>query len=96
MRCLRTNEYKNIVKRYHGELPKMNSFNMFNICLGLICEIPQNELSKLFHSEIKKRKSITTSLGFVNKELRQLVLALNLNEKKYQHLIAQLSSPINF
>jgi hypothetical protein len=96
MRCLRTNEYKKIVQNYYGELPEMNSFNMFNLCLELIREIPQDELSELFHTEIKNRKSITTSLGFVNKELRQLVLALNLNEKKYQHLIAQLSSPINF
>jgi hypothetical protein len=32
IRCLRTNEYKNIVKAYYGYLPEMTSFNMFDIC----------------------------------------------------------------
>lgn len=95
MRCLRTNEYKNIAKTYFEELPEMNSFNMFKICLDLIRYIPQDEFTLLFNSEIKKRKSATTSLRFVNKELRQIALALNLNKVKYQQLDMQLSNPID-
>ncbi|MCF8369430.1 MAG: sce7726 family protein [Bacteroidales bacterium] len=95
MRCLRTHEYKNIVKTYYKELPEMNSFNMFNICHELINDIPIDSLVTLFNTEIKKRKTATTSLKGVNKELRQLVLALNLNNENYKLLDSKLSSPIN-
>ena len=69
IRSIRTNEYKNIVKEYYGTLPKMNSFNMFDICFDLIKEIPNENLNTLFIEELKKRKSNTVNITSFFKEL---------------------------
>ena len=95
MRCLRTKEYKNIVKAFYGDLPEMNSFNMFNICSEMIKAIPHQELSVLFLNQLKKRKSSTFFLETFHKELRQLALAMNLEQKKYEILVNYLNRPIS-
>jgi hypothetical protein len=94
MRVVRTNEYKNIVKEYYGFLPEMNSFNMFDICEGLIFKIPNDVLNNLFMSELKKRKTNTNKIKLYQKELKQLGLAMNLNDAKYSELISVLNEPI--
>jgi hypothetical protein len=95
MRCIRTSEYKNIVTKFYGELPDMNSFNMFEICSRLIRKIPPLQLRQLFLNEIKTRKSNTSSLKHFKKELRQVALAMQLDERKYQKIISKLNEPIN-
>jgi hypothetical protein len=95
MRCIRTSEYKNIVLKFYGELPDMNSFNMFEICSQLIRKIPPLQLRQLFLNEIKARRSNTSSLKHFKKELRQLALAMQLDERKYQKIISKLNEPIN-
>ncbi len=95
MRCLRTQEYKNIVKAFYGDLPAMNSFNMFNICSEMIKGIPSKELSVLFLNQLKKRNSSTVFLKTFHKELRQLALAMNLEPNKYDIIINYLNRPIN-
>lgn len=95
IRCIRTSEYKNIVSKYYGEIPDMNSFNMFEICSHLIKEIPSLQLRRLFLNEIKARKSNTSSLKHFKKELRQLALAMQLDERKYKKIISKLNEPIN-
>jgi len=94
MRVVRTDEYKNIVKSYYGSLPKMNSFNMFDICESLIFQIPNNILNELFIGELKKRKTNTINLRKYQAELTQLGLAMNLKHKKYDELIEALNEPI--
>ncbi|CAA0229198.1 conserved hypothetical protein [Tenacibaculum maritimum] len=94
MRVVRTNEYKNIVKEYFGGLPEMNSFNMFSICEKLIEKIPQEDLNELFINELKKRKTNTSRIKIYQKELRQLGLAMNLNDVKYSKLLEVLNEPI--
>lgn len=94
MRCLRTNEYKYVVKEYYGYLPQMTSFNMYEICLRMIHEIPVSRLKELFIEAIKGRKNNTEILTKFELELRQLALAMNLNDKKYQIIIDQLKNPI--
>ncbi|MFA6572233.1 MAG: sce7726 family protein, partial [Bacteroidota bacterium] len=44
IRAIRTQEYKNIIKQYYGNLPEMNSFNMFEICRKLMKKIPNKYL----------------------------------------------------
>lgn len=95
MRCIRTSEYKNIVSKFYGELPDMNSFNMFEICSQLMKKIPPLQLRQLFLNEVKTRKSNTSSLKHFKKELRQLALAMQLDERKYQKIISKLNEPIN-
>jgi hypothetical protein len=95
IRSIRTSEYKSIVQQFYGELPEMNSFNMFDVCFQLMKEIPLDILRSLFIDVLKTRKSNTVLLKSFQKELRQLALAMQIDEKKYQHLLAKLNNPIN-
>lgn len=94
IRSLRTEEYKNIVKKHYGSLPKMTSFDMFNICSELFKQIPQESLNFLFIEQMKKRKSNMNELSSFHKELRQIGLALNLNSDSFNKLNKQLTVPI--
>ncbi len=94
MRSIRTTEYKNIVKEYYGALPEMNSFNMFNVCGGLLEEIPAHILHKLFIAELKKRQSNTSKLRTYTKELRQLCLSMNISTADYDTLKDKLNIPV--
>jgi hypothetical protein len=95
IRSIRTSEYKSIVQQFYGELPEMNSFNMFDVCFQLMKEIPLDILRSLFIDVLKTRKSNTVLLKSFEKELRQLALAMQIDEKKYQYLLAKLNNPIN-
>lgn len=94
MHILRTSEYKAIVKSYFGDLPKMTSFTMFDICFRLIRDIPSKELSRLFIAQMKKRPLYSKLSPKIHKELNQLNLALNLTEEKKRKLIENLQKPI--
>lgn len=94
IRSIRTSEYKSIVRQYYGELPEMNSFNMFNICNKLIKKIPPEQLSDLFIEQLKARKSNTSFIKMFYKELRQIGLALNMEDKRYHQLTVKLNQPI--
>jgi hypothetical protein len=95
MKTLRTAEYKNIVKSVLGELPQMNSFNMYDICYDIIKDVSAKELNPLFLNEIKKRKSSTSIINSFNMELRHLCLAMNMDDNKYQILMNKLCKTIN-
>jgi len=95
MKSLRTSEYKNIIKTHLGELPRMNSFNMYDLCLEIMKDIPNNELNGLFLTEIKKRKSSTSIINKFQMELRHLCLAMNIDEERYEILKHKLRKPIN-
>ncbi len=95
IRSIRTPEYKNIVKKYYGELPEMNSFNMFETCKGLMKQIPEDQLHLLFIEELKKRKSNTGIINTFNNELRQVCLAMNIDANSYLELDCKLRKQIN-
>lgn len=94
MNILHTEEYKSIVRLFFGYLPKMTSFNQFNICGNLIDKIPSTELNKLFINQIKKRgtKNILSTRYF--KEFNQLCLAFKMNKKERNQMITILKTPI--
>ena len=94
IKAVRTSEYKTIVKDFYGELPQMNDFNMFEICLNLIRKIPNNDLNQLFINTLKKRQNNTNKLKSYKKELRQIALAMNLNPTNYNQLFEKLNQPI--
>lgn len=94
MRSLRTEEYKNIIALYFGQLPSVSNFQMFDECALLMQEIPNSELNSLFISELKKRASNTQLLASFYKELRQLCLSLKISQKDYNELSLKLSQPI--
>ncbi len=94
MRSIRTQEYKNIIVNYFGQLPHVNGFRMFDECSLLMKQIPNNKLNDLFIAELKKRASNTQLLQSFYKELRQLCLSLKISQKDYQLLDLKLSQPI--
>ncbi len=95
MKCLRTSEYKNIVTSFFGELPDVSCSEMYNACRERLAEIPSEILDSMFLAEVKKRKSVTSRLKSFPKEIRQMMLALNLPPKRQEILITNLNKPIN-
>jgi hypothetical protein len=96
MSILHTNEYKSIVEKYYGELPKMTSFNQYNICKDLISKIPNLELNKLFINEMKNRSSSDSLSSRNYKEFNQLFLALRMSSHMKQKMIESLKTNIQF
>jgi hypothetical protein len=94
MRSVRTNEYKNIIVNYYGQLPEVNGFEMYDACAVLMKQIPAATLHRLFISELKKRKTNTNELKSFNKELRQLCLSMKIQPKDYTELTKKLSQTI--
>ena len=94
LKCLRTREYESIIQRLCGRLPSVPAYRMYDACKELLCEVEPATLNRLFLEEIRKRKSPTGRLKSVPKELRQMILSLNLTQKKEEQLIAKLRSPI--
>jgi hypothetical protein len=94
MSILHTNEYKSIVKEYFSFLPEMTSFSQFKICKELIREIPDNDLNKLFISQIKKRGDNEALSSRYYKEFNQLFLALKMNQVNKKKMINILRTPL--
>jgi hypothetical protein len=94
MSILHTNEYKSIVEKYFGYLPKMTSFNQYKICSELIYEIPLNELNMLFINAMKKRSSSNALSSIYYKEFNQLFLALKMNRNSKDKMIESLKTTI--
>jgi len=94
IRCLRTYEYREMVRRFYGELPQMNALNSFGICEELIARIPNDTLMVLFSELMKERES---NLGFLHKcdkDFRQICLCLHMSEEEYGGLKKKLIVPI--
>jgi hypothetical protein len=68
---------------------------MFEVCEQMMGNIPSSELSVFFKREIKKRKSYMYELRGVPVPIRQACLAMNLKPQEMEHLIENLSNPIN-
>lgn len=94
IRCLRTSEYKELIKRYYGFLPEMNSFTAFDICEKMLVEIPSVHLSKLFIDIMKERRSNMGTVLRINKHIRQISLCLHLSEKDKDLVEYKLKQPI--
>lgn len=94
IKCLRTVEYKNIVKNFYGMIPDVSSFKMFDTCLSMIKHIPVTELHALMMAEFKKRKIEKDVILSSPKELKHLCLSLNMNINTYSILNERLNQYI--
>ena len=94
MHILHTEEYKEIVQDYYGNLPTMTSFNQFKICSSLSNKIPNSKLNKYFIAQMKKRGSTNAVSGRYFKEFNQLSLALKMNKRNRRQMLQLLKSPI--
>lgn len=95
MKCLRTCEYEDIVKTHIGALPDVPAYDMYGACEESICGISHSELNHYFLEEVKKRKNAIGLLQHTPKELRQMVLSMNLSKKEVEILLNRLNNPIN-
>lgn len=95
MNILHTAEYKSVVQSYYGMLPKMTSFNQYDICKKLIKEIPVTKLNDLFIQTMKSRVFKPEISKRNYKELNQINLSLKLNKKQKERMILNLKSPLN-
>lgn len=94
MKCLRTNEYKSIVKQAYGQIPKVSCFKMYDECERLLSLLPASELHKYFLDTIKSRKNNTQILKKVPFEIRQICLQLGLNADLMSSLLTKLKQPL--
>ena len=95
MKCLRTCEYEDIVRTHTGALPDVPAYDMYGACEESICGISHSELNHYFLEEVKKRNNAIGLLQHTPKELRQMVLSMNLSKKEVEILLNRLNNPIN-
>jgi len=94
MDILHTKEYKTIVEIHYGELPKMTSFNQYNICNELIRQIPNEKLNTYFINQMKRRKSEYALSKRYHVILNQISLALKLNKADKTNMINRIKTPL--
>jgi hypothetical protein len=94
MKILHGSEYKKIVINHYGSLPKMTSFNQFDICKELIYKIPNNTLNEYFIESMKDRGSDNALSCRFFKEFNQISLALKMNKVQKKELIDILKLPL--
>lgn len=95
MSCLRTEEYRNIAYSLGGTFDNVPGYDMFSYCHEVMSNADTDMLKKCFLKEVKKRKNNTSSLRKYPSSVRQMMLSLNLPEKKADILLKQLNTNIN-
>lgn len=95
-RTLRIPEYEGIVRSYYSSLPDVGYYEMYDACWDQISKIPNSELIQSINTVIKKRKNNTLFLNHYEQYLRQMCLAMNVNEKQYSQLYSTLCKQVVF
>ena len=93
MEVLHTHEYISIVQNYFGFKPMFNDFNKFNICKGLIKEIPNDVLNKEFISIMKTRKR-NNEFSKEVKQFNQIFLSMNYSQPQKTKLLNNLRTTV--
>ena len=95
MSCLRMEEYKNIASSLGGTFENVPGYDLFSYCYEVMSNADTDMLKKCFLREVKKRKNNTSLLRKYPSSVRQMMLSLNLSEKKADILLKQLNTNIN-
>lgn len=93
--CLRTSEYMNIATSLGVDLNNVPGYELFSFCKSIFSKASSCVLKKLFLQEVKKRHNITSKLRRYPMPLRQMILSLNITDKKADSLIDKLNININ-
>ena len=94
MKCLRTNEYKSMVKQAYGTIPDVSCFEMYDKCEKLLRLLPNDILQEYFINIMKSRKNNTKLLRKVPLEMRQICLQLGLYSDEISILLTKLNKPL--
>lgn len=97
-KCLRKQEYSNIITRKFRKLPQVHNMRYFKACLKLAQTMEPLEFHRQMNNELKKRKpqepGLITSRQ-VPESLTNICLSLNPSTKQYERLISYLNQPIS-
>ena len=93
--CLHTEEYKSLIVRECGYLPKVPGHCMYDACRRLMHDIPAEKQRSFFRDTVKGRKNNTALLKSIPFELRQLCLSLGLDKRGIDGLLLRLNTQIN-
>lgn len=87
-KVMRKSEYEKIIIKYFGALPKTSQIEYYEVCFGLISQIPISTLHTDFLSELKNRnlKYKEEFKTLVPKELRYLTYFANFKLNDYKEL----------
>ena len=92
--CLRRQEYENIVEKLGYEIHSIPGYDRYKYCDKVFAQTSIVELKSLFLEEIKKRNNNTRFLRTYPTSLRQMLLSLNLPERKVDILLNKLKRTI--
>ena len=95
MKVLWIQEYETIIKKYYGKLPDVGYFDMYEACKEMMRNIPKEKLSRMTVEIIKKRKKNDVLFNNKMKNLTQICLALNFNQRQYEQMCVNLNKTIN-
>lgn len=96
-KCLRKEEYSNIIHKVFGEVPNVPNMFFFRECLELAKKIAPKEFHHLMSKELKKRKPKEKKILASNripKYLKNICLAIDPTRKEYDQLFSFLNQKI--
>lgn len=92
--CLRGQEYECMAEKLGYAIYSVPGYERYKYCNKVFAKVPSVELKSLFLEEIKKRTNNTCFLKTYPTYLRQMLLSLNLPEKKTNILLDKLKRTI--
>lgn len=96
-KCLRKEEYSNIINKVFGEIPNVPNMFFFRECLELAKKIVPKEFHHLMSQELKKRKPKEKNILASNripKYLKNICLAIDPTRNEYDQLFSFLNQKI--
>ena len=93
--CLRAKEYESIVEHLGFDAKSVPGYERYEFCSDVFAMSSKADLKRLFLEEVKNRKNCTRLLRKYPMALRQMLLSLNLSERKSALLIDKLKTIIN-
>jgi len=88
-KCLRKDEYTNIIKDLTGTLPNVTNIRFFSACLEIAESINPERLQELMLQQLRKRmpaESDCLASNNLPKELKHICLCINPTKKEYDNL----------
>ena len=94
IKCLRKQEYTNIIKQFFGEIPIARQVDYYSVCKEWFAKIPSEALHNMMVVELKKR-TIREKDKFISdnapQELKYLLWNLDFNENNYEQLTKMMN-----
>jgi hypothetical protein len=88
---LRKEEYINIAKIVHGDIPEMPNTMVFKFCKEIFCSLPKEEANELFKSNLKKhRKNDQKFINSLPRSMKNLGISYKISSKYKSNVVESL------